>query len=199
MEKSTSVEMLKSSAFTKEAQAAIKARLESTADVKIPLTKEDAVKALNEVYKEASALTLPFGETVADIMRIQGITKKRGGKIILDVPRAVKLTHLSEGIFRTNMWKNDCVVDMALVVTMAIGFKLSDFLTDRLLQSAGLAFRFDNPDHLAYMFLLEYCKDLDIDECNKILDGLGVRKTRQLGSRPRGKDGQFEGYNKPEK
>lgn len=92
------------------------------------------------------------------------------------------------------MWKTNCVVDMSLVVSMAIGFKLGPVLTDRLLQSAGLAFRLDNPEHIAYMFLLEYCRDLDVEKCNKILDSLGIGRSRQLGSHHRGKDGHYEGY-----
>lgn len=138
---------------------------------------------------------MPFGDTVFEIMKIKGLTKKYKGKEIPNYSKAVELTKLSRGVFQTNMWKTDCVVDMALVVSMAIGFKLDPLLTERLLQSAGLAFRLDNPEHLAYMFLLEYCQDLGVEECNKILDRLGIRKTRQLGSHSRGKGGHFDGYN----
>lgn len=198
MEKTFSVDLLRSSALAHKNIEAIesdfKERLEAVSKTNLPLKREEAQEALKLLYKEASAFNLPFGETVDKIMRMQGLTKKYRGKEILDIPRAVELTKLNPGIFRTNMWKKDCVVDMALVVSMAIGFKLSTVLTDRLLQSAGLAFRLDNPEHIAYMFLLEYCQDLDIEGCNKILDSLGVRKTRQLGSRPRGKGGYFEGY-----
>ena len=134
--------------------------------------------------------------TVEDILREKGFTKKWGGEEIIDVPKVAKLTGLSPGIFRTNMWKSDCVVDMALVISMAIGLKLSPIMTNRLLQSAGLAFRLDNPEHIAYIFLLEYCRNMSIPECNKILDGLGIRKTRQLGSHQRGKNGEYEGYKK---
>lgn len=196
MEKDALVGLLRSFALTQnEVQDIFKKRLEAVSKVEAPLKKEEAQEALNQLYKETSALTLPFGETVAKIMKKQGLTKMWRGKVILDIPRAVELTQLQAGIFRRNMWKTDCVVDMALVVSMAIGFKLSPILTDRLLQSAGLAFRLDNPEHIAYLFLLEYCQDLDVKECNKILDNLGIRKTRQLGSHHRGKDGNFEGYN----
>lgn len=36
---------------------------------------------------------------------------------------------------------------------------------------------------------------ISVQECNSILDALGVRKTRQLGSHSRGHDGHYEGYN----
>lgn len=196
MEKVSSADLLRSFALTHEKQENnFKKRLETISKVKSPLEREDAQKALEQLYKEASALTLPFGKTVEEIMNIKGLTKTWRGKKILDIPKAVELTGLSKGIFHTNMWKEDCVVDMSLVISLAIGFKLTPVLTERLLQSAGLAFRLDNPEHLAYMFLLEYCQDLSIQECNKILDALGIRKTRQLGSHSRGKDGYYEGYN----
>ena len=195
MDKTELIATLRSCASTQvDAQKTIRKKIEAVAGTKTPLSNKAAEEIIKEIYKEAKALTLPFGETVECIMRQQGITKIYRGREIIDVPRAVELTQLNPGIFRTNMYKVDCVVDMALVVTMAIGFKLTPVLTDRLLQSAGLAFRFDNPEHLAYMFLLEYCQDLSVKECNEILDSLGIRKTRQLGSHSRGKDGEFEGY-----
>lgn len=197
MEKNPSADLLRRVALTPgETQTAFRERLEAISQIKTPLKMEEAQEALQQLYKEVSAFTLPFGETVEKIMRIQGLTKKWGNKEILDISSAVKLTKLSRGVFQTNMWKADCVVDMSLVISMAIGFKLSPVLTDRLLQSAGLAFRLDNPEHLAYMFLLEYCRDLNVVECNKILDSLGIRKTRQLGSHARGEDGVYEGYRK---
>lgn len=195
-EKELTADFLRSFALThKEQESNFKRRLEAISKAQAPLKRNEAKKALKELYEEASALTLPFGKTVEDIMKAKGLTKMWRGKEILDVPKAVELTGLSKGVFQTNMWKDDCVVDMSLVVSLAIGFKLSPVLTDRLLQSAGLAFRLDNPEHIAYMFLLEYCQDLSVQECNSILDALGVRKTRQLGSHSRGQDGHFEGYN----
>lgn len=196
MEKEFSADLLRSCALThKEQKSNFKRRLEAISKAQAPLKRNEAKEALEELYKEASALTLPFGKTVEDIMKAKGLTKTWGNKVILDVPKAVELTGLSKGVFQTNMWKDDCVVDMSLVVSLAIGFKLTPVLTERLLQSAGLAFRLDNPEHIAYMFLLEYCQDLSVQECNNILDALGVRKTRQLGSHSRGQDGQYEGYN----
>lgn len=196
MEKEFSADLLRSCALThKEQESNFKRRLEAISKAQAPLKRNEAKEALEELYKEASALTLPFGKTVEDIMKAKGLTKTWGNKVILDVPKAVELTGLSKGVFQTNMWKDDCVVDMSLVVSLAIGFKLTPVLTERLLQSAGLAFRLDNPEHIAYMFLLEYCQDLSVQECNNILDALGGRKTRQLGSHSRGQDGQYEGYN----
>lgn len=129
----------------------------------------------------------------------KGLTKIWHGKTILDVPKATELTGLNANVFRTNMHRSECVVDMGTVISMCIGFKLSPILTDRLLQSAGLAFRLDNPEHLAYLFLLEYCMDYSIEQCNKILEKLGIPKTKRLGSYGREKNGESMEYKKRNK
>jgi hypothetical protein len=177
-----------------EAQEALEKKLRETICKKSALTRSEAHGAILKLYEEASAIQKPFGETVAEIMRIKGITKVYRGKEILDVPKAVSLTKLNPNIFRENMYKANCTVDMALVISMSIGFQLGPTLTDRLLKAAGLAYRLDNPEHIAYIFLLEYCSDLNIEQCNKILEELGIPKTRRLGSYGRRPDGESMEY-----
>lgn len=146
------------------------------------LSQAEAQKAIDKIYAEVPAVQPPFGQMVEDIMRTQGLVKKWGKRTILDTQKAAELTALNPDIFRVNMYKPNCTIDMALVISMCIGFKLSPILTHRLLLSAGLEFRLSNPEHLAYAFLLEHCKDRSVNECNEILEYLGVPKTRQLGS-----------------
>ena len=161
--------------------------------------KEALSKAIEALYREASVIQKPFGKTVEAIMIEKGLTKIWHGKTILDVPKATELTGLNANVFRTNMHRSECVVDMGTVISMCIGFKLSPILTDRLLQSAGLAFRLDNPEHLAYLLLLEYCMDYSIEPCNKILEKLGIPKTKRLGSYGREKNGESMEYKKRNK
>lgn len=163
-------------------------------ETKVLSESEALYKAIEVLYKEASAIQKSFGEIVATIMKEKGFTKLWHGNSILDIPRASKLTGLNPGVFRTNMYRPNCVVDMSLIMSMCIGFKLSPVLTERLLQSAGLSFRFDNPEHLAYLFLLEYCRDFSVAECNEILAKLGIPKTKRLGSYGRGKGGESLEY-----
>jgi hypothetical protein len=150
------------------------------------LSKEEAQNALNKLYEEADDIQRPFGETVKSIMIKQGITKKWGGQEIIDTNSAAELTGLNEGIFKSTMYKPDCTISMSLVISMCIGFMLGSVFTSMLLNSAGLHFRLTNPEHIAYLFLLEHCKDSDIEECNAILEHLGIPKTKQLGSTERG-------------
>lgn len=164
----------------------LKKRVELSEELKrLAFSQEEAEKVLQRIYAEAPEVQKPFGETVEGIMKSLGLTKKWGKREILDVNTASELTGLNPEIFRKNMYKPSCVIDMALIVSICIGFKLSPILTQKVLLSAGMDFRLSNPEHLAYIFLLEHCNELDIDECNKILEYLGVPKTRQLGSRGR--------------
>lgn len=151
-------------------------------------------KALMDLYNEAAAVQRPLDETIDEILCAQGLVKQYHGKTIIDYARASKLTKLNQGVFRKSIRNTNANIDMSIVMSICIGLKLSSVLTDRLLQSAGLAFRLDNPEHLAYIFLLEYCKDLDIDQCNQLLKDLHIRKERWLGSHGRGKDGTSMEY-----
>lgn len=174
-------------------------RIKLSEEIKNPaFSQEEAKKALDRIYAQAPDVQKPFGDTVEDIMRSLGLTKKWGGKEILDTKAASELTGLNSEIFRVNMYKPNCTIDMALIISICIGFKLSPILTQRLLLSAGMDFRLSNPEHLAYIFLLEHCNELDIEECNNILEYLGVPRTRQLGSHGRA-NGETLEYKRQEK
>ena len=149
------------------------------------MTIEDAQAALKKIYIELPAVQKSFGETVEDIMRQKKLTKKWGNRVILDAKRAADLTELNEYIFRRNMYKNNCVIDMGLIISLAVGFELDLISTQRLLQAAGLDFRLENPEHIAYLFLLDQCKGMSVVECNEILTSLGIPETKLLGSRER--------------
>lgn len=146
------------------------------------LSQTEAQKAIDKIYAEVPAVQKSFGQTVEEIMITQGLVKKWGKRTILDVNEAARLTGLNADIFRVNMFKPNCAIDMGLVVSICIGFKIGSILTNRLLTSAGLEFRLSNPEHLAYIFLLEHCNDLSVYECNEILEYLGVPQARRLGS-----------------
>lgn len=162
------------------------------------LSKDKLKEAIKNLYSETSSVQKPLSETVDDILRAQGFEKQCHGKIILDFARASKMTKLNPDVFRKSIRNPNANIDMSIIMSICIGLRLSPILTDRLLQSAGLAFRLDNPEHLAYIFLLEYCKDFTIDQCNQLLEDLGVRKERRLGSHGRKKDGTPMEYTRKE-
>lgn len=166
-----------------------------TSDKKDCTTREELTQALKDLYNETRAIQRPFGETIKEILRKQGFEKQWHGKTILDLDRVSKATKLNRDIFEKSIHRPEVSIGMNIVISICIGLKLSPILTNRLLQSAGLAFRLDNAEHLAYMFLLEYCRDYDIEKCNQLLEELGVPKSRRLGSQGRSKDGQPLEYN----
>ncbi len=89
--------------------------------------QEEAKKALDKIYVEATVVQKSFGQTVEEIMRVQGITKRWGGRQILDSSKAEELTGLNRNVFITNMYKSNCTIDMALIISICIGFKLSPY------------------------------------------------------------------------
>lgn len=60
-------------------------------------------------------------------------------------------------------------------------------LTAALLDSIGLSFILSNPRDYAYQFLLTNCRGKNIDQCNEILEHLGVEEKYWLGAHARKK------------
>jgi hypothetical protein len=73
------------------------------------------------------------------------------------------------------------------LVSVCIGYNLDFMMTQSLLHSLGLDFnRFSRRDY-AYTFLLTRCRDNDVDECNEILQKLGIEEKYWLGYHARKK------------
>lgn len=152
---------------------------------------------LKKHYSTDLAVIKPFGTLVEEILLAEGITKKQHGKTVIDYKRASARTGLNENIFRVTMHKPDCTIKLPLVISLCIGLNLSSDLTNQLISAAGLSIRICNPDHRAYLFLLENRMEhgSSIVRCNEILKDAGVKPSRRLGSCGRGKDGE-PGYYK---
>lgn len=68
------------------------------------------------------------------------------------------------------------------LLSVCIGYDLDLMMAQSLLYSLGLGFnRFSDRDY-AYTFLLTRCRGKSIEECNEILEKLGVSKKYWLGS-----------------
>lgn len=138
-------------------------------------TKEHIAQEFNEAYEVSQAVQKPFGEAVLDVMRIKGL--KGAGDF-------TEHTGLNRNIFYT-MQKADSNIELNLVISICIGFKLDTVSTHLLLQSAGLSFNMNNRVHRAYLYVIEYYKETDIDTCNKILEYLDIPESKRLGSSTR--------------
>lgn len=95
----------------------------------------------------------------------------------------VRKTGLSNNMFsriRTQIDKNNPPQRNTLM-SVAIGYGLDYQLTAALLDSIGLSFILSNPRDYAYQFLLTNCRGKSVDECNEILEHLGVEEKYWLG------------------
>lgn len=93
-------------------------------------------------------------------------------------------THLSENM----LYRLKKQVDekdppqRSTLISIAVGYNLDLMMTQALLYSLGLGFnRFSKRDY-AYTFLLTRCRRKTIDECNEILEKLGIEQRYWLGS-----------------
>lgn len=71
------------------------------------------------------------------------------------------------------------------LMSIAVGYHLDYQITARLLQSLGLDFILSNKRDYAYQFLLTNCRGKSVDECNEILECLGIEEKYWLGSHAR--------------
>lgn len=73
------------------------------------------------------------------------------------------------------------------LITVAVVYNLDLMMTQALLYSLGLGFnRFSKRDY-AYTFLLTRCRGKSIDQCNDILEKLGIEEKYRLGPHARRK------------
>lgn len=138
--------------------------------------KERIAKDFKERYQLSLAVQKPFGQAVCDIMRMKGLKTAKEFE---------EYTGLNRNIYYT-MKKPNCNIEMQLVISICIGFKLDTVSTQLLLESAGLDFNMNNLYHRAYLYIIEYYKDKSIENCNKVLEYLGVPASKRLGSYERG-------------
>lgn len=76
------------------------------------------------------------------------------------------------------------------IISVSVGYHLDLMMTQALLYSLGVGFNRFNKRDYAYTFLLTRCRGKSIDECNNILEKLGIEKKYWLGSyarKPRAK------------
>lgn len=82
---------------------------------------------------------------------------------------------------RNRVDKND-PPQRSTLISVCIGYDLDLMMAQSLLYSLGLGFnRFSDRDY-AYTFLLTRCRGKSIEECNEIIEKLGVSKKYWLGS-----------------
>ena len=96
----------------------------------------------------------------------------------------VRKTHLSANMFsriRKQVGRSDPPQRNTLM-SVAVGYNLDYQITTELFRSVGVKFMLDDRRDYAYQFLLTNCRGKSIDECNEILEALGIEKKYWLGA-----------------
>jgi len=129
----------------------------------------EKAKAISELSKEVTPLltTLPkvFSVSLVKIMEWAEIT----------VEQLAESSKLSEKTIQRLRTKDDYNVNMKTVIAICIGMHLHPLLSNHLIESAGLSFRYVVPEHATYQFFITGYYGHTIDECNEILHAQGFK------------------------
>lgn len=68
------------------------------------------------------------------------------------------------------------------LMSVCVGYKIDYPLASRLFDSLGVGFSYQSKRDYAYIFLLTQCRGKSVDECNEILEQLGIEEKYWLGS-----------------
>lgn len=74
---------------------------------------------------------------------------------------------------------------MYTLISVCVGYDLDLLMAQALLHSLGLGFNRNKKRDYAYSFLLTRCRGKSIQECNEILEKLGIEPKFWLGSHSR--------------
>lgn len=68
------------------------------------------------------------------------------------------------------------------LMSVCIGYEIDYPLAERLFDSLGVGFSYQNRRDYSYVYLLIHCRGKKIDECNELLKELGFEEKDLLGS-----------------
>lgn len=129
----------------------------------------DKANAISELNKEITELlvTLPkvFSTSLVKIMEWAEIS-------VEELAESSKLSSKTIQRLRTQA---DYNVNMKTVVAICIGMHLHPLLSQHLIESAGLSFRYVVPEHATYQFFVTGYYGHSIDDCNEILHAQGFK------------------------
>ena len=129
----------------------------------------DKANAISELNKEITELlaTLPkvFSTSLVKIMEWAEIS-------VEELAESSKLSSKTIQRLRTQA---DYNVNMKTVVAICIGMHLHPLLSNHLIESAGLSFRYVVPEHGMYHFFITGYYGHSVDECNEILQAQGFK------------------------
>ncbi len=129
----------------------------------------EKAKAISDLNKEITDLlaTLPkvFSTSLVKIMEWAEIS----------VEELAENSKLSSKTIQRLRTQADYNVNMKTVIAICIGMHLHPLLSQHLIESAGLSFRYVIPEHGMYQFFITGYYGHSVEECNEILHAQGFK------------------------
>lgn len=132
---------------------------------------EKEEEEFEDMYAIAENAQMTYGEIVLRLMDKLGIS----------VEEAMEKTRLPKTAFDNLREPKKTSIPKRYVVSIAVGFGLNLHLAEYLLESAGMKFNTNDRTDCAYAYIIQKHAMESIEDCNAILQGLGVRGDKLLG------------------
>lgn len=131
--------------------------------------KNRIIKEYKEIFNNDMKIIPTFSGVFSDLVRKKGITGD-------DFEENVGVTSRT---FEKYKLSND-KPGMKTMVAFAIVYDVDISVLEQLLQLAGCGFNMTNPVDYAYHFLVRYCRNMKIVDCNNILLEMGIDENNLL-------------------
>ena len=147
--------------------------MEKRKELSKDFNEDEMKKVFEEKYDMLCTINESFQEKIVKLFERNGINSSNFSRYT-DLDRQFYYHFISKGY----------VPNMNTFVSMCMGLGLDLAMADSLLEALRHKFDRRNRVHCAYIFLLTNYQGLCIDDCNKILRGLGItdEKKELLGS-----------------
>jgi hypothetical protein len=137
------------------------------------LTEKHSMENMKKEFEESFELLSEVNE--AFHIKMQKIYKKKN----MDVDKFCAYTDLHKKFYK-DFLSEGYIPRMDTFVSMCMGFGLDLATAESLLASTRFGFDKRNKIHCAYIFLLTHYQGLCIEDCNRILNELGIDEEKHL-------------------
>lgn len=131
--------------------------------------KNKIIKEYKQIFNSDMNVIPSFSKVFSDLVTKKGITG-------LDFEENVGVTSRTYENYKLSNDKPG----MKTMVAFAIVYDVDVSVLEQLLQLAGCGFNMTNPVDFAYHFLVRYCRNMKIVDCNNILLEMGIDESNLL-------------------
>ena len=133
--------------------------------------EQQIISRYEEDYAKSQKAIKPFGDILAEVV---------GTDTYIEFQ---KKTDLSSGmLYNLKKWVNrDRPSSKGTIVSVCVGYNVGLQIAEELLRSQGSSFNPHSKVDSAYVMLLTECRGKTVEECNKLLEEIGIKKSCRLG------------------